>query len=174
MSNSKSSVLEPPPVAPEETSSEPGEASTIDQDTAADNLATQDMTPVLARLRRGFLDTYHHRPQRLWVSVNGIPVASLDIFNQQNTLSVTTKVAEPLSFIEVLSEQEIRLAMLNANPESGNPVENDAKIELSDERSLSVSFVERDSGLSICLGYTDPGIEGWERLASLGLIQPPG
>jgi len=129
-----------------------------------DTREEKDKTRLLASFHRRFLDTYHHRPERLCVSVNGIPVASLDVFNND---------AEPLSFIEVFSEQQIRLAMLNANSGPDNPVENEANVSLSDERELQVSFLEEDPGLSIRLGYTDPQIEGWERLASLGLIESP-
>lgn len=119
------------------------------------------------------LDTYHHRPERLWVSVNGIPLALLDVCNKENSLVVTTKVAEHLQFVEVFSEQDIRLAMLNANAGEGNPVETETNVSLSDERNLKVSFVERDSELSIRLGYTDPELEGWERLAAVVGMETP-
>jgi hypothetical protein len=175
MSNS-TSLLEQEPGADEKTPSEPDEPSTTSDVSrtiaTAENHTTKDMLRVLASLRRRFLDTYHNRPGRLWVSVNGIPIASLDICNKNNSLTVTTQVGEPLSFIEVISEQEIRLAMLNVNTGPDNSVERTANVSLSDKRELSVSFVEQDSELSICLGYTDSDIEGWERLASLGIVEP--
>lgn len=105
-----------------------------------------------------------------WVAVNGIPLASLDIWNKENSMAVTTKVAEPLQFVEVFSEPQIRLAMLNGNTGDSNPIESAANISLSDNRNLSVSFVERDSDLSIRLGYTDPELEGWECLGTLGIF----
>ncbi len=133
----------------------------------------EDMNRIWASLRRRFLNTYHHHPERLWVAVNGISVASLDVCNNENSLTITTKVAEPLDFIEVFSEQQIRLAMLNINTSPENPVDNNANISLSDARKLRVSFSEQDAGLSIRVVYADPEIQGWERLVSLGLIEWP-
>ena len=63
--------------------------------------------------------------------------------------------------------------MLNGNTGDSNPIESDAIISLSDNRNLAVSFVERDSELSIRLEYTDPELEGWEHLAAMGLIEAP-
>src|SRR6266496_1485833 len=165
MSNSSSSLLEPPapfdkPLREEESGNENAQSREI----------VEEMNRVWASLRRRFLDTYDHRPERLWVAVNGISVASLDVCNNENSLTITTKVAEPLDFLEVFSEQQIRLAMLNINTGPDNPVDNDANISLSDARKLRVSFREQDSRFSIRVDYTDPEIQGWERLASLGLI----
>jgi hypothetical protein len=75
-------------------------------------------------------------------------------------LVATTKVAEPLQFVEVFNEQEIRLTFLNANTGDGNPVETETNVSLSDECNLKVSFAERDSELSIRLGYNDRGLKG--------------
>ena len=171
MSNSNSSVMEPPEG---ERLEDPQPSNLISEETeTTEARVPEEMIPILARLRRRFLDTYHHRPSCLWVSVNGIPVASLDIFNKRNGVIISTKVAEPFSFIEVFSEQQVRLAMLNADTGPGNPVETEAKISLSDAREIELSYAEQDDELLIRLGYTDPEIEGWERLASLGLIEPP-
>ncbi len=163
--------MEPSSDIQENNEVEPEEESTVSDEfetaASAEESEAGNMTCTLASLRRRFLDTYHHRPERLWVTVNGIPVASLDV-NKDNSLTVTTKVAERLSFVEVFSEQQIRLAMLNINTGPDNPIETEARVSLSNERELDISFEERDSELSIRLGYRDPEIEGWERLASLG------
>jgi len=128
-----------------------------------------DLAKTLARMRRRALDVYHHRPRRLWIAVNGIPVGSLDVCNKKNDLSITTRIVEPLQFIEVFSEQNVRLAMLNADPSDGAPVERKTKISLSDRRKLKVSFKERSDDVSIRLTYIDPEIEGWEILEWMGL-----
>src|SRR5437016_2789316 len=74
-----------------------------------------DKTLLLARLRRRFLETYHHRPRRLFVAINGITVASLDVVFRKNELRVATNLLEPLQFIEIFTEQNVRLALLNAD-----------------------------------------------------------
>jgi hypothetical protein len=118
MSNN-SSVLERSAKFDEMNVNEIDKAATLSEEAVSKD--SSDMIRVLASFHRRLLDTYHHRLERLWVSVNGIPVASLDVFNEDNSLTVTTRVAEPLSFVEVFSEQQIRLAMLNANTGPDNP-----------------------------------------------------
>ncbi len=129
----------------------------------------QEREMLLARLRRRFLDTYHHRPRRLFVAVNGITVASLDIASQKNELRVSTNLPEPLQFVEIFSEQSVRLALLNADPAFADILGRKANISLSDGRRLRITLKESSSGLSIQVSYRDPYIEGWEILEAAGL-----
>src|SRR4030095_13425426 len=124
---------------------------------------------LLARLRRRFLDTYHHRPRRLFVAINGVTIASLDIASRKNELRVSTNLPEPLQFVEIFSEQNVRLALVNAETANTDIVGRKASISLSDGRRLKVSYKEGASGLSIHLSCSDPDIEGWEILEAAGL-----
>src|SRR6266850_2857465 len=109
---------------------------------------------LLARLRRRFLDTYHHRPRRLFVAINGITVASLDIASRKNELRVSTNLAEPLQFVEVFSEQDVRLALVNAGATYTDINDRKANISLSDGRRLKVTLKETTNGLSMLLSYS--------------------
>lgn len=126
-----------------------------------------DKNLLLVRLHRRFLDTYHHRPRRLFVAVNGIIVASLDIASRKNELRVSTSLPEPLKLVEIFSEQNVRLALVNNDPALTEVLGRKANISLSDGRRLRLSFKEGAAGLSIHLSYRDPDVEVgrfWKRL----------
>lgn len=138
--------------------------------TETESQTAREKDVLMASLRRRFLDTYHHRPWKLFVAVNGITVASLDIAARKNELRVSTSLSEPIQFVEIFSEQNVRLALVNADPTFTDIPGRTANVSLSDRRRLRVRIKESSSGLSIHLSYCDPNVEGWEILEAAGLF----
>ncbi|MPY88026.1 MAG: sigma-70 family RNA polymerase sigma factor [Luteitalea sp.] len=82
-------------------------------------------------------DLLTHRPHELRIAVNGIILGS-----QAVTASVsrqTIRVAgQPFDFLEVLSEEDVRLLLLSVETPPRGPVEVQQGVELSDGRRLEV------------------------------------
>ena len=94
-----------------------------------------DLERAIQRGRRGARQTFEHRPQQLYVVVNGCHLASHSLRAGTNEASFRIERSKEIEFVEVFSEQGIRLIFL--------PVDADAdsdsisqEIELSEGRSL--------------------------------------
>src|SRR5207302_1771613 len=59
--------------------------------------------------RRRLKEVIEHRPKELRVSVNGFILASHTINSELNKLSISAKGEEKIGFVEVFSEEEVRL-----------------------------------------------------------------
>jgi hypothetical protein len=90
------------------------------------------------RLARAISD---HYPRELLVSVNGMPLAWEAVGRDGNDFSLRLQQSEPVEFVEVLSEQGIRLLSLTVpeTPPNG-PGEIKNEVELSDDRHISLSL----------------------------------
>src|SRR5262249_9705920 len=90
--------------------------------------------------KRDARDTYEHKPQELCVSVNGYLQGSQKIASEVNEQSLTIDLQEAINFVEVFSEQGIRLTLMNVSdlPPEG-PGEQFLRVPLSDQRTLELS-----------------------------------
>jgi RNA polymerase sigma factor (sigma-70 family) len=122
------------------------------------------------RLRQAF----EHRPQELSVSVNGFIIGSLKISGETNEIILNRKGDEPVEFIEVFSEQGIRLMFFEPRLSAGVGREEN-NVELSDGRRLQVSYDPGGEWSSFLIAYCDPELSGAEEPARLKLVQnlPP-
>ena len=109
-----------------------------------------------ARLRRAASDTYEHRPRELIVAVNGFTVASQRVGSSECDQRVSVNMAEPIAFVEVFSEQQVRLAFLPVQPAPQGPIEQAARVELSDGRSAEVAVNASESWPQLRVIYRDP------------------
>jgi len=108
------------------------------------------------RLRLNIEDVIEHRPKELHVAVNGFTVGTHKITSDSIEHSLKLSLPEQIGFIEILSEQGIRLLSLFVEPPPDGPIERSALVELCDDRTLSVnlSFIEPWPELE--LTYSDP------------------
>jgi DNA-directed RNA polymerase specialized sigma24 family protein len=122
-----------------------------------------------------------HRPSILSIAVDGKIVASHDVGANRSLLSARIDRPETVQFVEVFSEQEVRLALLPINglpPES--PYTQTQRVSLSDGRWLELNLTFDGLGLSTEVAYFDPslGFESFEEIAegvkSDGLAVPCG
>jgi RNA polymerase sigma factor (sigma-70 family) len=115
---------------------------------------------------------YEHRPQELSVSVNGFIIGSLKISGETNELILNRNGDEPVEFIEVFSEQGIRLMFFEPRPSAGEGSQEDC-VELSDGRRLQVSYDPGKEWSSFQIAYSDPEFSRAEEPARLKLVESP-
>jgi RNA polymerase sigma factor (sigma-70 family) len=116
------------------------------------------------------MQAFEHRPQELSVSVNGFIIGSLKISGETNELILNRNGDEPVEFIEVFSEQGIRLLFF----EPGSPAcdgRQDYCIELSNGRKLQVEFNPGVPWSSFQISYCDPELSEAEEPARLKLVE---
>ncbi len=117
--------------------------------------ATGDETGA-KRLRRAASDVYEHHPRELMVAANGFMVASQRVGSTECEQRVSVNIAEPISFVEVFSDQQVRLAFLPVQPAPEGPVEQGARVELGDGRSTEVTVDASESWPQLRVLYRDP------------------
>lgn len=111
---------------------------------------------MLRSLRRQRDRIYHHRPGTLSIATNGKIIAFHDVQGAQSRLAARIERPESIQFIEVFSEQHVRLALLpvgEAPPDGPHSLAH--QILLSDERWLKLSFAFDGLGLQSAVMYFD-------------------
>ena len=127
--------------------------ATIRKSDEASNMA------MLHSVRKRWNHIHEHRPQTLSIAVNGKIVAFHDVQGQHSTLSARIEAPAKDQFIEVFSEQDVRLALLSINelPPDG-PHELTQCVTLSDSRWLKLNLTFDGLGLNGEVAYFDPAL----------------
>ena len=102
---------------------------------------------------------HEHRPRTLMIALNGQVIAYHDVRSEQNRLSARIERTEKAQFVEVFSEQNVRLALLDVSepPPDGPPLSLQ-RIALSDARWLELSLTYDGLGLQSEVTYFDPAL----------------
>jgi DNA-directed RNA polymerase specialized sigma24 family protein len=110
-------------------------------------------------VRRHRTEILDHRPRTLSIAVDGKIVASHDVQGQRNVLSARIERPEHASFVEVFSEQGIRLALLSIGdlPPEG-PHGQSQRVDLNDDRWLDLCLSFDGLGLNSEVTYFDPAL----------------
>jgi DNA-directed RNA polymerase specialized sigma24 family protein len=120
---------------------------------------------LLRIVRRRSDDIRHHHPEQLFIAVNGKIVASHNVNSSGNTLSARVERPEGADFVEVFSQQGLRLAFLSIHelPPDG-PHEQIQRVELSDKRHLTLTLAFDGLGMQTEVSYIVPylGLEQCE------------
>jgi DNA-directed RNA polymerase specialized sigma24 family protein len=123
---------------------------------------------VLREIRRRWARTHDHRPAKLSIAVNGQVIAFHDVKGEHSTLSARIGRVEEAKFVEVFSEQDVRLALLSLGPEPpAGAAFHSQRAELSDERWLELRLAYDGQGLQTEVAYFDPA------LATLAVEEEP-
>jgi RNA polymerase sigma factor (sigma-70 family) len=110
----------------------------------------------LKRLRRSAGEAFEHKPQELCVSVNGHLRGAQRVTSERSELNLIIDSSEHLNFVEVFSEQDVRLLMLPVTAPPAGDGEQSAAVSLSDGRRLEVSLRFRGPWPALRLYYRDP------------------
>jgi RNA polymerase sigma factor (sigma-70 family) len=122
----------------------------------------------LSRSRRRRKKVIEHHPQQLRISVNGFILGSQDVAAELNKQTISVKGEEKIGFVEIFSEQEVRLLFANIEPPPDGPIEHRKRVELSDSRSLELTLDFSESWPNVHVVYHDPTLSASEsRVASL-------
>jgi RNA polymerase sigma factor (sigma-70 family) len=122
--------------------------------------------PKMKRLRRSAGEVFEHKPQELCVSVNGHVRGSHRVNSERSELSLVVETAEPISFVEIFSEQDVRLLMLPVTAPPGGTGEQAVGVGLSDGRRLDISLNFQSPWPAVHVLYYDPTYREVEELAS--------
>jgi DNA-directed RNA polymerase specialized sigma24 family protein len=114
---------------------------------------------MLQAVQRRWGRIHEHRPETLSIAVNGKIVASHDVQSQHSTLSARVEHPERDQFVEVFSEQDVRLALVSvgALPPDGPHVMTQ-RVALSDSRWLELNLTFDGLGLNSQVAYFDPAL----------------
>jgi RNA polymerase sigma factor (sigma-70 family) len=114
---------------------------------------------VLLNMRRASKEVFDHEPRELFLSINGDVKKSQRI--EKNLTRLNAKTNEPLEFIEIFSEQNVRLAFLSFTEDSAVAAKAEQKFEFpfSDERCLSLNLKKNASQFVLKVVFDDPHYE---------------
>jgi DNA-directed RNA polymerase specialized sigma24 family protein len=112
---------------------------------------------IARRCRRRAQETFEHRPHELRISVNGYVMASQKIGQPFSEQALSVAAVERIDFIEVFSEQEVRLLLLcvDEQPPVG-PHSRSVKVDLSDGRTLEASLSFSSPWPTVQIAYHAP------------------
>ena len=104
-------------------------------------------------------DVYDHRPQTISIAVDGKIAALHEVQAQRNMQSARIERADKASFVEVFSEQGLRLAKLSLDelPPNG-PHRQVQRTNLSDGRWIDLNLTIDGQGLNAEAVYVDPAL----------------
>ena len=109
------------------------------------------------RCRRRARDVFEHQPRELSVAVNGRVLASQKTGAPRCEQRLAVTLGEEVEFVEVFSEQEVRLLMLRVDERAadgdGRPLT--ASVALSDERRLEATLSPGEPWPSLLVVYED-------------------
>lgn len=124
-------------------------------------------TTTMKSLRRQAREVFEHDPQELCVAINGYIQGSQKINSETSELTLDIGLAEPISFVEIFSEQQIRLLLMNVDdtPPVG-PGEQSLRVGLSEGRSLELQLRFGSPWPTLHVAYHDPTFKEVESLTS--------
>ena len=127
-----------------------GEASSVEP-------AMTSQRSMLEFVERRWGRIHEHRPRTLSIAVNGKIVAFHDVQSAESTLSTRIDNPEKDQFVEVFSEQDVRLALIPVGelPPDGQHVLTQ-RTSLSDARWLELKLTFDGLGLIGQVAYFDP------------------
>ena len=101
-------------------------------------------------------ECFEHRPKKLFVAVNGEIVAAQDVGSDHNKQYIRLSHEAPIDFIEIFSEQGVRLAFISAphKPLDG-PETLSQEISLSAGRSIETVLELTSTDLTLEVTYID-------------------
>jgi DNA-directed RNA polymerase specialized sigma24 family protein len=114
---------------------------------------------LLRSVRKHRTHIREHRPKILSIAVDGKILASRNVQGESNRLSARIERPDQVSFIEVFSEQGVRLALISiaGQPPSG-PHEQRQRTLLNDDRWLELRLSFDGLGLNSEVTYFDPAL----------------
>jgi RNA polymerase sigma factor (sigma-70 family) len=117
------------------------------------------MSSFAERGRRRAREVFEHRPQELRISVNGFILGGQRIRSALSELTLNVNLGEPIGFIEVFSEQDVRIFFRNVAAPPEGTVEQRSRLQLSDGRTLEITLDFSSQWPQLHTVYYDPLLE---------------
>jgi RNA polymerase sigma factor (sigma-70 family) len=101
---------------------------------------------------------YHHEPEELCISVNGQLQGFQKVVSGKGELTLILDELDTVGFVEVFSEQGLRLLMLNVEPPPVGDGKQAAHVELSSGRTVEANLNFSGPHPALQVSYNDPGL----------------
>jgi RNA polymerase sigma factor (sigma-70 family) len=108
---------------------------------------------------RRFKEVFDHRPQELRVSVNGFQLGSQKVGLELSEQTISVNIDERIGFVEVFSEQGVRLLFFEVSEPVDGDVEQRTEASFSDGRQLQLSLNFRSTWPTLNVLYRDPALK---------------
>jgi len=108
------------------------------------------------KYERRLKEVIEHRPQELRIAVNGFVLGAQQVSSEFNKQVLAVNVDEPIGFIEVFSEQGVRMLFCDVDQPTEGSVEQKASAEFDSGRTLDLSLSFRGPWPSLNVSYHDP------------------
>jgi RNA polymerase sigma factor (sigma-70 family) len=119
--------------------------------------AKEDVGRIRRRMERRIQEAMEHRPERLYISVDGDVRVSQRVTAQMSELQVELGRHEKPTYVEVLSEQSICIAFLLVQaPKLDQGLNQVHEMKLSDDRTIKVVMSFASESPTIDVFYHDP------------------
>jgi RNA polymerase sigma factor (sigma-70 family) len=99
---------------------------------------------------------FHHQPDELCVSVNGQVQSFQKVVAGRGELTLIIDTNETLGFVEIFSEQGLRLLMLSVEPPPDGDGKQVAHVDLSNGRTIDANLSFGGPFPSLQVSYNDP------------------
>ena len=133
---------------------------------------SRSMNDLQKESRRRRDKTREHHPAELHVCANGFPIAAQTVDAERSHLSLKIHLDEPLAFIEIRSEQGVRLLYLPVGEGPADSLKQTAHLELSERRALDATLNFATEWPTLELNYrSDCGLRPQCGEADCGLDQ---
>ena len=134
-------------------------ASRTDRKSTDGSTLDKSYRTMMRSVRRQRERVQEHRPRTLSIAVNGKITAFHDVHGERSVLSSRIEYPENAQFIEVFTEQQVRLALLpiGERPPEGSHVHTQ-RVALSDDRWLELTINFDGLGLQSEVTYFDPAL----------------
>ena len=107
--------------------------------------------------RRRVRQVAEHRPSELCISVNGYLMAAQKVHSDLNEQTLNINVSEKIEFVEIFSEQDVRLLFLGVDHLEARKIDKrKASVQLSDNRSLEATLSFGNTWSTVQVVYSDP------------------
>ncbi len=111
------------------------------------------------RSERRLKEIREHRPQELRILVNGFNLGSQKVGAELSEQTLNINIDERIGFVEVVSEQGIRLMFFNVGPPPDGAVEQRAWVEFSEGRTLEAALDFSQPWPTLHVVYHDPALK---------------
>ncbi len=114
---------------------------------------------MLQSVHKKWARIYEHRPRTLSIALNGEVIAFHDVRSEHSRLSVRIESSDKPQFVEVFSDQHVRLALLDiGSPPPEGAWDSLQRVRLSDQRGLELRIAYDGLGLHSEVAYFDPAL----------------
>lgn len=110
-------------------------------------------TDFSSRFTKRLNEVINHEPKELHISVNSTPVGSLTV-SDANELLLNLAEDDPIEFIEIFSQDNVRLLFFTIVDSDGDGAEQWAEIELSDQRILTANLKNVNGEQRLRINYS--------------------